>query len=623
MSRTGSAGMCARLVAASVVALAVSCAACGVEQGDVDANPVAAELGEVRGVVRDTLTAQPIAGAQLRVEGREERVLSDVSGQFSLRALVGTVTLSVVEAAHLTLERRALVVRSGAPTNTELTMFPTAPSDAAIDAHLARLEAGRVLRDDPSDLALRPEARAMILGERAFPEVGGGGEVDGARGEIGGARAALDAPPATIRIWRRSIDGATASCSGRIDVIPFEEYVKGVLPHEWIASWRAESLRAGSLAVRTYSWRWINAGGKYDCADLDDTTRSQVYRDDRLAVTSTAVDATRAQGIVAGTALVSGEYSAENGSPTALGVSDALCVGRALAGHGRGMCQWGSQRWALDGQSHEWIATHYYPGSAIAGGAPAGPAYDAAFVGESHAAEMVSGERVVAWVELRNAGSTAWDVGNTRVGTTGPRDRASQLFDAENWINPTRASGADHAYATGATGRFTFMITAPEVTTDTVLTETFGLVQEGVTWFGPEDVTISVTVHPRAGTAPTTPVTPGATDLDGDGSPAGTDCDDNDAARSPSTIEICGNMRDEDCSGADLPCTAYVPDGGAGSDGASSSPLLADARPRAGDVDGCSVARPGSARSSTANGAAQMFALVTLALFVVGRRRAR
>jgi MYXO-CTERM domain-containing protein len=45
------------------------------------------------------------------------------------------------------------------------------------------------------------------------------------------------------------------------------------------------------------------------------------------------------------------------------------------------------------------------------------------------------------------------------------------------------------------------MITAPEVTEDTEISDTFGLVQEGVTWFGPEDVTLTVVVHPRE-TAP-------------------------------------------------------------------------------------------------------------------------
>ena len=37
-------------------------------------------------------------------------------------------------------------------------------------------------------------------------------------------------------------------------MIPFDEYIAGVLPHEWIPSWHDESLRAGSLAIRTYAW---------------------------------------------------------------------------------------------------------------------------------------------------------------------------------------------------------------------------------------------------------------------------------------------------------------------------------------------------------------------------------
>ena len=235
------------------------------------------------------------------------------------------------------------------------------------------MQAARALRDSPDDVGLRPEVRAFLRGERATPTVEGApgatAEGDGVRSVAqaiaGACTTSLPNPPTHIRVWRRGVDGSTSSCRGRVDRIPFEDYVKGVLPHEWITSWHRESLRAGALAIRTYSWRWIQAGGKYDCADLDDTTASQVYRGSTLAVTNTAVNDTRNEAIVRGGRLVSGEYSAENADPTADGVSEPLCRGRARFGHGRGMCQWGTSRWANAGRSYVWMAGHYWPGASV------------------------------------------------------------------------------------------------------------------------------------------------------------------------------------------------------------------------------------------------------------------
>jgi hypothetical protein len=191
-------------------------------------------------------------------------------------------------------------------------------------------------------------------------------------------------------------------------------------------------------------------------------------------------------------------------------------------------------------------------------GVPAGPAYAAELAGKDHPAEMAPGERAVAWIEFRNTGSATWSLTDTRVGTTGPRDHDGALYDAENWLSRNRATGADHSdYGPGATGRFSFMITAPEVTTDTTVTESFGLVQEGVTWFGPEDVTFSIVVHPRARAA---------MDGDGDGSASDADCDDADPARAPGAAETCGDGIDQDCDGTDATC-AEIPavDAGTGS----------------------------------------------------------
>lgn len=203
---------------------------------------------------------------------------------------------------------------------------------------------------------LRPEALEIIRNH---------GATRGDASTVAEAPALAWSPPTSIRVWRRGLDGSTASCSGRVDVIAFEQYVKGVLPHEWIRSWHTESLRAGAIAIRTYAASWVASGGKYTCADLDDTTASQVYKDERFAVTNAAVDDTASTYVMKNSAPVFAEYSAENGHPTATGISDTVCAGQTRFGHGRGTCQWGSQRWALQGQASKWILEHYYPGATV------------------------------------------------------------------------------------------------------------------------------------------------------------------------------------------------------------------------------------------------------------------
>lgn len=242
----------------------------------------------------------------------------------------------------------SLVALSAAACDSSPASDGMAPDEAP-----ARWSIGQEVDEDLSG-DLRPEALEII---RARAE--------GTNVEESNVAALAWSPPATIRVWRRGLDGSTASCSGRVDVIPFESYVKGVLPHEWIRSWHSESLKAGAIAIRTYAANWVAAGGKYTCADLDDTTASQVYKDERFAVTNTAVDATASTYVMKNGAPIFAEYSAENGHPTATGISDSVCAGQTRFGHGRGTCQWGSQRWALQGQASKWILEHYYPGATV------------------------------------------------------------------------------------------------------------------------------------------------------------------------------------------------------------------------------------------------------------------
>ncbi len=131
------------------------------------------------------------------------------------------------------------------------------------------------------------------------------------------------------------------------------------------------------------------------------------------------------------------------------------------------------------------------------GGQPTAPAYQASLVGKSDLPVLAPGEEAVAWVEYKNDGSATWDINNTRLGTTEPQDRDSAFFKDGNWLAKNRATGADHSYAPGAVGRFSFVVKAPAVAQKTVFHEKFRLVQEGTTWFAPA-VELTITVEPEA-----------------------------------------------------------------------------------------------------------------------------
>ena len=223
----------------------------------------------------------------------------------------------------------------------------------------------RMRGDDPADL--RPEARTILKHLRDH-----GWELP-LPGEM--TQLAYSSPPKTIKLWRRSKlanpkAGKSCDPGNVIQTIPMEQYVKGVLPYEWIYSWHTESLKAGAVAIRTYASYWVSKGGKYTCADLCDTTYSQVYKDGTKPKTNQAVDATKGQLMIKSGKLGCTEYSAKNTQyPTWGGktVNDTVtCAGESKYGHGRGMCQWGSSRWAAkQGKNYNWIVHHYYPGATL------------------------------------------------------------------------------------------------------------------------------------------------------------------------------------------------------------------------------------------------------------------
>jgi hypothetical protein len=198
-------------------------------------------------------------------------------------------------------------------------------------------------------------------------------------------------PPETIAVGYADAACTQSCCSGSCNhtcVLPLETYVRRGLDSEWIASWNTQSLRAGSIAYRSYgAWRVahpINAN-----FDICSSACCQVNDAGTSSSTDTAI--ARTPGLMltrSGSEAASAEYSAENnswddpgdglscsntdlscgdgyaGSP-ATGwpcLADAVGAGHGCFGHGRGMSQWGTQRWAIDASARRWpwIVDHYF-----------------------------------------------------------------------------------------------------------------------------------------------------------------------------------------------------------------------------------------------------------------------
>ena len=178
--------------------------------------------------------------------------------------------------------------------------------------------------------------------------------------------------PSTIRVGTNC---SGINCTG-VTTMSLQYYTESGLDDEWIASWHTESLKAGSIPYRTYGGYYVQhpVSSNYDIAS---STSNQVWGSAIYTATKSAAQATTGKILTTstGTNPVRSEYSAENnyggssyncsngyagGSGSYPCYSDNICSGKSPSGHGRGMCQWGSQRWANNGKDYNWIVNHYY-----------------------------------------------------------------------------------------------------------------------------------------------------------------------------------------------------------------------------------------------------------------------
>lgn len=111
------------------------------------------------------------------------------------------------------------------------------------------------------------------------------------------------------------------------------------------------------------------------------------------------------------------------------------------------------------------------------------PPYDGELVAADLPDAVAPGSRADVIVRIKNTGSETWRPDATFLGTSAPMDRDSALYDPENWVAPNRVATVSAETTAGETGEFAFTILAPDQ--EQVLTETFKLVEDGVSWFGP------------------------------------------------------------------------------------------------------------------------------------------
>ena len=100
-----------------------------------------------------------------------------------------------------------------------------------------------------------------------------------------------------------------------VNVLPMEEYLKGVVPAEMPPYWGVEALKAQAIAARTFAIRKLGQGGDFD---LRASESDQAYSGltDQRQESNAAVDGTRGQVLTYQGQLITAFYMASDGGHT-------------------------------------------------------------------------------------------------------------------------------------------------------------------------------------------------------------------------------------------------------------------------------------------------------------------
>lgn len=298
---------------------------------------------------------KPVSDARVFFESVAGSAISGSDGYFRLIV----PTQPVDPAGDLPGESVLLVEKDGRVIHRRLNaMIPAGAVHLIIDTagEVTTVDALHKLRLSPDELKNTQDYQPPASDEGVLPE-----------------QPDLVTVPPSIRVGSNCPSGRT-SCTV-FTVYTLDAYVRFGLDDEWISSWNANSLKAGAIAFRSYGAYFVNHPINAANYDICNTTSCQVCDpSDSATSTNNATNQTTGSIVVnaAQNDILFAEYSAENnlgGCPDGFTgnnttwpcLTDTVDVGQTFNGHGRGMCQWGSQRWSINqGKDFVWIVEHYY-----------------------------------------------------------------------------------------------------------------------------------------------------------------------------------------------------------------------------------------------------------------------
>ena len=152
---------------------------------------------------------------------------------------------------------------------------------------------------------------------------------DGKPGFVGAGQFKATGPltlwtPAGAKVYRGKLrSAAPAAGSTRRDtlnILPLDDYVRGVVPYEMPSSWHPEAVKAQAVAARTYA-AWTRAQYRKRYYQICDTTSCQVYGGvaGEQEAASAAVEATAGQALLYEGAPAFTQFSSSSGGWTAAG----------------------------------------------------------------------------------------------------------------------------------------------------------------------------------------------------------------------------------------------------------------------------------------------------------------